>query len=125
HARRHVVLVLARVLVFTFEVSAGLEVRAEKPDVRLGIRVSDRLVRIETQHLVIADRERHLLVDVRLEKLSGPVAVIGADESDVADVVYEAREDDFLAHAVLLREPRALEQVDGGREAMPEEIEKR
>ena len=121
--RRHVPLVPARVLVGPLDVGLGLEVRAEQTDVRVRVAVAHRLVGVEPQHLVVADREAHLGVHVGLHELSGPVAMVGADEAAGGDVVQEAGEDDLLARPVLLREPRALQQVGGGPEAVAEEIE--
>ena len=72
---------------------------------------------------MVADREAHLLVDVGLDELRRPVPVIGANESARGDVVQQAREDDLLARAVLLREARTLQHVGGRAEPILEEVE--
>src|SRR5436190_413248 len=74
---------------------------------------------------MVADGEAHLFVDVRLDELGRPVAVVAANEPGGRDVVEQAGEDDLLVYAVLLGEPRALHQVLGGTEAELEEVEQR
>src|SRR5256886_15282403 len=97
--RRHVPLVIARELVVALDVGLDLVVRAEELDVHLGVAVPDRLVREEAQGLVIANGPAHLRIDVRLEELGRPVAVIAPDETGDGDVGERAGEDDLLARA--------------------------
>src|SRR5437867_7377501 len=124
-ARAHVPLVLARVLVVPLDVRVWLVVGAEELDVHIRVSVPDRLVREESQRLVIADRPRDLFVHVGLEHLRRPVAVIAADEAGDRDVVQQAGEHELLGDAVLLRQPRALHEVVGRAEAVLEEVEQR
>ena len=124
-ARAHVPFVLARVLVVPLDVRVRLVVGAEELDVHLRVGVPDRLVREESQRLVIADGPRDLLVHVGLEHLRRPVAVVATDEAGDADVVQQAREHELLGDPVLLREPGTLHQVVRGAEAVLEEIEQR
>ena len=72
---------------------------------------------------MIADRPARFLVDVGLDELRRPVAVVAADEAGDPDVVNEAREHELLRQAVLLRQPRALHHVLSRAEAQLEEIE--
>src|SRR5712691_644389 len=122
-ARAHVPLVRARGLVRALDVRLGPVVRAEELDVRLRILVSDRLVGVEPERLVIADGPRDFRIDVGLHQLRRPVAVVAADEADVADVVQQAREHELLVQPVLPGEPRALEEMGGRPEAQLEEVE--
>jgi hypothetical protein len=69
HARSHVPLVITGALVRFLDVVVGLIVRPEMLDVHFRIRVTDRLVREETQRLVRPDRSAYLLVDVGLDQL--------------------------------------------------------
>src|SRR5260221_3814600 len=100
HARGHVPLVLPRLLVLTLDVGLRLVVGAEVLLVEVGIGVAGRLVRVEAQRLVGADRPADFLVDIGLDHLGAPVAMIGADEADHPDVVQQAGEDDLLVHAL-------------------------
>src|ERR1700736_1236568 len=123
HARRHVPFVVPRALVFRLDVGLDPVVRTEILHVHLGVGVAHRLVGEEAQRLVHAHRPAHLLVDVGLDQLRAPIAVVGADEAGHADVVQQAGEHHLLAHAVLARELGALEQVLGGGEAAFEEVD--
>ena len=116
---------IARVAVVPLDVGVGLVVRAEQPDVGLGVGIADRLVGIEAQGLMVADGEAHLFVHVRLDELGCPVAVVAANESGGRDVMKQTGEDDLLVDAILLGKPRALHQVLGGTEAELEEVEQR
>ncbi len=121
--RRHVVLVVAGALILFDDVGLGLIVVAEELAIEVGIGIADGLVREEAQRLVHADRPAHLLVDIGLDQLRAPVAVVAADEAHHADVVQKARQHHLLTVPGLARERRALQQVIGGREALPEEID--
>ena len=78
-------------LVGVGDVLRRLIVVAEDPVVLIGILVPRIVVRVEAQRLVITDRERALLRNVRLEQLCSPPAVIRLDERQDA-VVQEARQ---------------------------------
>ena len=95
-ARGHVVFVVAGALVFRLDIRLGLIVGAEIFHVHVGILVADQLVGKEPQRLVHAHRPAHLLVDIGLDQLGAPVAVIAADEADHADIVQQARQHDLL-----------------------------
>ena len=108
---------IARFAVGLVDEGLGQVVRAEQLRVQLGILVARGLVRKEPQGLVIPDGPAHLGVDIGLQELRAPVAVVGADETGNGDVVQQAGEDDLLALAALLGQPRALHQMRGGAEA--------
>ena len=63
---------------------------------RSRIAVADRLVGEEAQRLMRAHRPAHFLVDIGLDHLRAPVAVVAADEADDGDVVQQAGEHDLL-----------------------------
>src|SRR5665213_644927 len=111
HPRRHIPFVFLRPLVFGLNISIGPVVRTEPADVVVGIAIADRLVRIEAQALMVTDRPAHLLVDIGLDELRTPIAVIAADEADDRDVMQEARQYHFLFQAVLLGEVGALQEM--------------
>ena len=76
--------------------------------------VADRFVGVEAQHLVRADRPGHFLVDIGLDQLRAPIAVVAADEADRRDVVQQAGEHHLLRQPGLDRVPRALQQMQHG-----------
>src|SRR5262245_40488726 len=116
--RGHVPLVVAGVLVVALDVGLDPVAGAEERDVHVRVAIADRLVGEEPQRLVRSDGPAHFLVDVRLEQLRGPVAVVAADEPGDGDVVDEAGHDDFVAGAVLHGQARALHHVVGRTEAV-------
>jgi hypothetical protein len=79
HARGHVPFVIPGALVRFLDVVVGHVVRPAILDVRFRIGIADRLVREETQGLVRPDRPAYLLVDVGLDQLRAPVAVVALD----------------------------------------------
>ena len=60
---------------------------------------------------MISDCPGHLFVDIGLEELRPPIAVIGADESADRDVVEQAGQDHFFRQAIRLCKVGALQQV--------------
>src|SRR5215831_12762155 len=98
HARSHVPLVIPGTLVSVLDIVVGLVVRPEMLDVHFRIRVTDRLVGEETQRLVRAHRPGYLLVDIGLDQLRAPVAVIALDEDGIGDVVQQTGENRLLGH---------------------------
>ena len=113
----------AHALVVFLDVGVGPVVGAEQRDVGLRILVAHRRVGVEAQHLVGADRPGDFLVDIGLDQLRAPVAVIAADEADDGDVVQQAGQHHLLRQAGLHRMPRALQQMHGGPEAQLEEVD--
>src|SRR5690349_17292801 len=107
--RRAVPFMLPRVIVVALDVGFRIEILAEQPDIHIGILVAEILVREEAERLVIANAPAHFLVDIGLDELRAPVAMIRADEADDADIVQEAGENDLLAVAALSRKVRALQ----------------
>ena len=125
HPRRHVVFVVLGALVFGDDVGLRLIVGAEIVDVHFRIFVADRRIGEEAQRLVRAHRPAHFLVDIGLDHLRAPIAVVAADEARDADVVQEAGEHDLFAVAALERMRRALQQMIERGEAVVEEIDQR
>ncbi len=74
---------------------------------------------------MLLDGPGHFLADVRAHKLGAPIAVIGADEAAIGDVVQQAGDDDLLVVAAIERQLGALQEVVVGdlAEAVAEEIE--
>jgi 2-phospho-L-lactate guanylyltransferase len=72
----HVPLVVERALVLVLDVRLGLVLVAKPPHVLRGVFVAGRLVGIEAQRLVRLDRPSDLFVDIRLDQLRAPVAVV-------------------------------------------------
>ncbi len=70
-----------------------------------------------------ADRPGHLRLDIGLDQLGAPIAVIGANKSDDADIVQQAGQHDLLVHAGPDRMPGALQQMIGRAKAVFEEID--
>jgi hypothetical protein len=124
-ARRHVPFMRARLFVRLFDIRLRLVIGAEQFDVLIGIGIADRFIGIEAHCLMRPDRPGNFLVDVRLQELRAPIAVIAADEAQYGDVVEKAGGDDRLAHAALQRMGRALQQMIGGSKTQAEEIGER
>jgi hypothetical protein len=103
--------VIPGALVRFLDVVVGLVVRPEIFDVHFRIRIADRLVREETELLVRADRPAYLLVDVGLDQLRAPVAVIALDEDCIGDIVQKAGENRFFRHGRLQSMGRALQHM--------------
>src|SRR6185503_2444902 len=78
--RRAVPFMLPRIFVIALDIGLGVEILAEQPDIHLGILVAEILIREEAQRLVIADAPAYFLIDIGLDELRAPVAMIGADE---------------------------------------------
>ena len=93
---RHVPFVVPHPLVVFLDIGVGAVFLAERGDVGLRIFVADRLVGVEAQHLVRADRPGHFLIDIGLDQLRPPIAVVAADEADGRDVVQQAGEHHLL-----------------------------
>ena len=87
HARQAVPFVGARILIIRANIGLGLIVLAEKLDIRLRIIIAGGGVWEESQGLVIAHRPGNLLVDVRGDKLSSPVAMVAANETHHGNIV--------------------------------------
>src|SRR4029077_19814543 len=109
HGRSHIPLVIPGALVRFLDAVVGLVIRPEIFDVHFRIRIADRLVREETELLVRADRPTYLLVDVGLDQLRAPVAVIALDEDCIGDIVQKAGENRFFRHGRLQSMGRALQ----------------
>ena len=124
-ARGHVPLVLTRLFVFPDDIGLRLIVGPEILDVHVRVLVADRFVGEEAQRLVHADRPAHLLVDIRLDHLRAPIAMVGADEAAHADVVQQTGEDHLLRQPGLERVGGALQEVIHGGEAVVEIVEQR
>ena len=101
----------------------GAVLGAEHRDIGLRVLVAGGFVGIEAQHLMGADRPGHFLVDIGLDELRAPIAVVAADEADARDVVQQAGQHHLLGQAALHRVPGALQQVHAGAEAQLEEID--
>src|SRR5579859_150854 len=123
----HIPLVLEGFLVGSLDVRLRLVVGAEVADVLLGVGVADRLVGVEAQRLVGADGPGDLLIDVRLDELRAPVAVVGPNKADHADVVQQAGGNDLFIVTIFERQIGALEQMLDAALTEPqvEEIEQR
>src|SRR6516164_6634906 len=114
HPRGHVPLVIAGAVVLFFDVWVRPVIGAEILRVGFWVGISDRLVGVEAQRLMGADRPGDLLVDIGRHHLRAPIAVIRADKADDTNVVHQASEDDFFIHSGLDRMPRALRRWFAG-----------
>ena len=119
---RHVPFVVPHPLIVFLDVRVGAIVLAEPGDVGLRILIANQLVGVEAQHLVRAYRPGDFGVDIGLDQLRPPIAVIAADEPGGRDVVQQAGEHHLLGQPALDRVPRALQQMHRRAEAVFEEI---
>ena len=124
-AAGHVPLVVPHPLVVLLDVRIGAVIGAEPVEIVLRIFVADRGIGIEAQHLVRTNRPDRLLVEIGLDELRAPVAVVAPDEAHDGDVVQQAGEDQLFRKARLPGVMRALQQVHRGAEAILEEIDQR
>ena len=126
---RHVPLVAARVFIRLPDVIGRRVIGAEPALVEIGVFVIDGGVGIEPQRLMIADRPRHFLVDIGLDKLRAIIAVVGADVADDGDIMQQAGEHQLFRQAVAARERRALQQMAAAalveQHALLEEVDER
>ena len=125
HPRGHVVFVVPGALVFGDDIRLRLVVGAEIPGVHFRVFVADGRVGEEAQRLMRAHRPAHFFVDIGLDHLRAPVAVIAADEARDADVVKKTCEHDLFAVAALERMCCALQKMVERREAVVEEVDQR
>ncbi len=100
----------AHELIVRLHVRRRLVVLAEDAPVQVGVLVAGFRVCVETQRLVILDRERRALGDVRLVHLRAPIAMIAAHDL-LHGVVQQTREHDVVIGAALQRFVGALEAV--------------
>ena len=98
-------------------------VATEQVAIQVGVLVARLFVFVETQRLVVADGEGHVLGNVGFKHLRTPPAMIHLDQR-VHQIVGQTREDDFVGHAGLHGTVGALQTVVGGAaEALIEKVE--
>src|ERR1700732_4036248 len=93
------------------DIGLGLEVWTKPFHVSFGILVADRFVRKEAEGLMGAHGPTHLFVDIRLDHLGAPIAMVASDETRDRDIVQEASQDDLLTVAGLFGVRCALQQM--------------
>ncbi len=91
-----------------------LVVWSEEAGIGFRIGIAHALVGVIAQGLVMADGPGDFLVHIGRDHLGAPIAVIGADQAAIGDVVQQAGQDHLFLLPPVQRLGRARQQVPGG-----------
>src|ERR1700737_3074531 len=108
---RHVPFVIPSPLIFLANIRLDFVIVSENLPVIFRIFVTNRLIWKKAKCLVGPDGPAHFLVDIGLEQLRSPIAVIGPNEAVDRNVVKKTGNDHLLVMSSLLGESGALQEM--------------
>src|SRR5262249_39614305 len=108
---RHVPSVTPSPLIFLANIRLDFIIVSQNVPEIFRFIVTDRLIWKKTKRLVHPDGPAHFLVDIGLEQLRSPIAVIAPNEAVNRNVVKETGNDHLLVMSSLLSESGALQEM--------------
>src|ERR1700679_2406750 len=112
----HIVLVIASTLVLIDDIGLRPKIGTKPFHVSFQLLVSNGFVWEEAQRLMRTHGPTHLFVNIGLDLLGTPIAMVAPDEARDRDVAQEAGHDDLLALTSLFGVRGTLQQMRGRRE---------